>query len=124
MAPLLDIRRLTVEYRQHGGPWVPAVKQIDFKLEQGETVGLVGESGCGKSTLALAVMGLLPSRESRIPEGEIFFQGKNLLAATPEEWQALRGRRIAIVFQDPFSSLNPVLTMKEQLTETLVLDGH
>jgi oligopeptide/dipeptide ABC transporter ATP-binding protein len=116
-APLLEVRNLTVEYQQHGRT-VPAVRRINLAIQKGTTLALVGESGSGKSTVALTLMGLLPQKECRVPEGTIEFDGKDLLGLSKEEWRQRRGRRIAMVFQDPFSALNPVLTIKKQLEET------
>lgn len=113
---LLSIHGLTVSYVQHH-ELRTAVNKVSLELQKGECLALVGESGCGKSTLALAVIGLLPKNESRIPQGTIHFDGKNILANNEEDWQKIRGRRIAMVFQDPFSSLNPVLTIGYQLEE-------
>lgn len=116
MTPLLETKNLTIEYR-HEKKWVAAVRDVSLELSAGQTLGLVGESGCGKSTLALSLIGLLPREESRIAAGEIFFDGKNWLGQTPEEWRTVRGTKIAMIFQDPFSSLNPVLTVDYQLRE-------
>ena len=96
-----------------------AVRGVDFELAPGETLGIVGESGCGKSMTALALMGLLP--EGARSEGEIWFDGEPLHAADERQWCALRGARIAMVFQEPMTSLNPVLTIGMQLTETMML---
>ncbi len=114
---VVEIRNLTVEYRRDK-TYLAAVRNVNLDIPRGQTVGLVGESGCGKSTLALALMGLLPEQESRIPNGEIHFDGKNLLSLSKKEWPLLRGRRISMIFQDPFSALNPVLTIGYQLRET------
>jgi len=116
--PLLSIKNLTVEYH-HDKMSVPAVRQTTLEIKKGETLGLVGESGCGKSTLALSIMGLLPEGDSFIRSGEIHFGERNLLTNNFEEWRTIRGRKISMVFQDPFSSLNPVLTIEYQMTETL-----
>jgi ABC-type dipeptide/oligopeptide/nickel transport system ATPase component len=99
----LSVKNLTVEY-VHGADVMAAVKKVSFELPAGKTVGLVGESGCGKSTLALAIMNLLPREESRIASGEIVFSGR---------------RETAMIFQDPFSSLNPVMSIEEQLVEVM-----
>ena len=115
-APLLKVRNLTVEYTRDERIFT-AVNDVGFELAQGECLAIVGESGCGKSTIALAIIGLLPKNESRVPKGEILYDGKDLLKNTETDWQRTRGRRIAMVFQDPFSSLNPVLTIGYQLEE-------
>lgn len=115
---LLAITNLTVDYTHDNKP-ISAVRDVNLELESGQTLGLVGESGCGKSTLALAIMGLLPKEESRISAGTIQFHGRNLIEMTPEERRILRGPNMAMVFQDPFSALNPVLTIQYQLFEVL-----
>ena len=118
---MLTIENLTVQYR-HDGNYVSAVQTVDFSVEPGQSVGLVGESGCGKSTLALSIMGLLPERESRIPSGKIIFKGRNLLELSKEEVRKIRGKNISMIFQDPFSALNPVMTIEEQIQEIFVLE--
>ncbi len=117
---LLSIKNLTVDYLRDGQPHT-AVHNVSFDLKKGECLALVGESGCGKSTLALTLMGLLPKKESRIMSGQIELDGQPLLANNDEEWRAIRGKRIGMIFQDPFSSLNPVLTIGRQIQETLDL---
>lgn len=119
---LLSIDSLSIDYFQHGQE-VSALRHVTFELAAGETLAVVGESGCGKSTLALSIMGLLPKKESRISHGTILFKGKNILTQSDEEWRQTRGKKIAMVFQDPFSSLNPVLTIQYQLMETLALEN-
>ncbi|MGQ0644052.1 MAG: ABC transporter ATP-binding protein [Elusimicrobiota bacterium] len=120
MAPLLKIENLSVEYVR-GRESVRAVRGVSWSLEEREAAALVGESGCGKSTLALAVLRLLPERAARIASGRILFQGKDLLAMPPEELRRVRGGDVGMVFQDPFSALNPVLTVGEQIEEVLEL---
>ena len=115
MAKLLEIADLRVEFRTHGG-LVKAVDGISYVVEQGETVAIVGESGCGKSVSALAVMGLVPSPPGRT-SGEVRFQGRDLLALREDALREVRGRDIAMVFQEPMTSLNPVLTIGTQLEE-------
>ncbi|MCG3203381.1 MAG: Oligopeptide transport ATP-binding protein OppD [Elusimicrobia bacterium] len=122
MIPLLDVQNLTIEYF-HGKEANTAVRNVSFTLNKGECLALVGESGCGKSTIALSIMGLLPPRESRTVSGHIQFEGKNLTTFSQIEWQNFRGKKAGIIFQDPFSSLNPVLTVRDQIEETLALDG-
>jgi ABC-type dipeptide/oligopeptide/nickel transport system ATPase component len=116
MTDFLSVKNLTIEY-VHGKDVHAAVRDVSFKLKTGHTLGLVGESGCGKSTLALSLMGLLPPEESRIPQGSITFHGKELIGQSAEKWRALRGSDVAMIFQDPFSSLNPVMTIAEQMEE-------
>ncbi len=113
---LLSVNNLTVDYVRDGET-LTAVKKASFELNKGECLAIVGESGCGKSTIALALIGLLPKHESKVANGEIHFDGKDLLRNSERDWQQTRGKRIAMVFQDPFSSLNPVLTVGYQLRE-------
>lgn len=121
MSELLRVKNLTVEYGRKNS-FVQAVRDVNFSLNEKETLAIVGESGCGKSTLALSLMNLLPEQESRIPQGEIYFQGQNLLTQTKLEWQKTRGKKSAMIFQDPFSALNPVMTIEDQIQEVLVLE--
>lgn len=118
---LLDIQTLTVQYR-HDQKWITAVNGVNLKINRGESLGLVGESGCGKSTLALSIMGLLPERESRITTGTMLFNNQDLLHLPKEKFRQLRGSQIAMIFQDPFSALNPVMTIEEQIQEIFILD--
>ncbi len=118
MSSLLDVRDLAVTFASQGDI-VRAVDGVSFSLERGETLGIVGESGSGKSVTALAVMGLVRDPPGRIAGGSILFEGKDLRASTPEEMRSLRGHGIAMVFQDPMTSLNPVLTIGRQLTEVM-----
>jgi peptide/nickel transport system ATP-binding protein len=113
---LLEVRDLAVDYRV-GKEIFPAVTGVSFDLKKGETLGFVGESGCGKSTIALALMGLLPKEEGRLTAGEIIYDDKKLANASEKRWRKIRGREIAMIFQDPFSSLNPVMTIREQMLE-------
>ena len=115
-APLLDVRGLDVFFHGSSGP-VQAVRGLDLTLRRGETLALVGESGCGKSTTALALLRLLaPGATLR---GQISFDGRDLLALTPAQLRAVRGREIAMIFQEPMTSLNPVHTIGTQIEETL-----
>lgn len=115
---LLEIKNLSIEYYRESTA-IPAVRNLSLTLQGGEVLALVGESGCGKSTVALSIMGLLPKHQSKVTQGEIIFENKNLLAYTESEWQQLRGGHISIVFQEAFSSLNPVFTIGSQLRESL-----
>jgi oligopeptide transport system ATP-binding protein len=115
---LLSIRDLVVKFRTRDGT-VHAVNGVSFDLDEGETLGLVGESGCGKSVTNLAIMRLLPRPAGRIEHGEVVFGGQNLLELDESEMRDLRGRDIAMIFQDPMTSLNPVLNIEEQMTETI-----
>ncbi|HOW26952.1 MAG TPA: ABC transporter ATP-binding protein [Elusimicrobiota bacterium] len=115
---LVRIEHLDIDYRQHG-VWVPVVRDVSFELREREMVSLVGESGCGKTTLALSILRLLPERESAVRGGRILFDGSDVLRMDPDGLRSLRGGRISMIFQDPFSSLNPVLTVGEQVEEVL-----
>jgi oligopeptide transport system ATP-binding protein len=115
---LLSLRDLVVRFHTHDGT-VHAVNGVSFDLEQGETLGLVGESGCGKSVTNLAVMRLLPAPAGRIVSGHVFFEEQDLTALDESEMRELRGKEVAMIFQDPMTSLNPVLTIEEQMVETI-----
>jgi peptide/nickel transport system ATP-binding protein len=119
--PLLSVRDLRVTFtRQDEEPFV-AVDGVSFDVRPGQTVGLVGESGCGKSVTSLAIMGLLPQRGVTV-EGEVLYGGANLLTQTREQMRDRRGRDLGMIFQDPLSSLNPVVPIGVQVTE--VLERH
>jgi oligopeptide/dipeptide ABC transporter ATP-binding protein len=115
---LLEVHDLTTSF-QTGGGEVTAVENISLSLDTGEILGLVGESGSGKSVTALAVMGLLPRPAARILGGRIVFEGQDLLKLSDRQMQRLRGPGIAMVFQEPMTSLNPVFTIGEQIMETI-----
>ncbi|TAK29559.1 MAG: ABC transporter ATP-binding protein [Chloroflexota bacterium] len=121
MAALLEVRDLkTYFYTQDGV--AKAVDGVSFDVDAGEVVGIVGESGCGKSITALSIMRLIPQPPGRIVDGKVFFEGQNLLDLDPGEMRRVRGKKIAMIFQDPMTSLNPVLTINRQITE--VLETH
>ncbi|MBX7168152.1 MAG: ABC transporter ATP-binding protein [Pirellulales bacterium] len=115
MPPLLEVENLQVEFQTDDGQ-VRAVDGVSFAIEPGETLGIVGESGSGKSVTNLALLGLIPQPPGRV-QGAARFQGRDLLSLAPRELAAVRGRRIAMVFQDPMTSLNPFLSVADQLTE-------
>jgi peptide/nickel transport system ATP-binding protein len=119
--PLLSVRDLTVTFTRQGEEDFTAVDGVSFDVRPGQTVGLVGESGCGKSVTSLAIMGLLPERGNRV-EGSATFDGTDLLRLSARDMRDRRGRDIAMVFQDPLSSLNPVVPVGRQVTE--VLERH
>ena len=100
---------------------VRSVDGVDFIVPAGKTLGLVGESGCGKSITALSILRLIQSPPGNIEEGEILFQGKNILDYTEEEMRGIRGNRISMIFQEPMTSLNPVFTVGNQLSEAIEL---
>ncbi len=118
MAALLSIDDLRVEFQTAAGP-VGVVRGISYQVDAGETVAVVGESGSGKSVSALAVLGLIPSPPGRIAGGSIRFQGRDLVGLDREALRRIRGRQIGMVFQEPMTALNPVLSIGRQLTETL-----
>lgn len=117
---LLEIKNLEAIYKTNEET-VKAVNGINLSLNKKETLGLVGETGAGKTTTALSILRLLPSATGRIIGGEIFFNGKNMLTMTEEEMREIRGERISMIFQDPMTSLNPVLTVGQQIAEALEL---
>jgi peptide/nickel transport system ATP-binding protein len=117
---LLDVRDLVTEFRS-GGNVVRAVDGVSFTLARGETLGIVGESGCGKSVTSLSIMRLLPSPPGRVAGGEIRFDGQDLLALPEDAMRKIRGNEIAMIFQEPMTSLNPVHTVGEQIIETIRL---
>jgi peptide/nickel transport system ATP-binding protein len=113
--PLLDIRDLSVEFSTPRGQ-VKALRKVDLAVRPGRIVGIVGESGCGKSTLVSAVMGLLAGN-ARVTSGSISFEGKELQGLSEEAWRDIRGRQLAMVFQDPMTSLNPVMSIATQMID-------
>jgi len=118
-APVLELRNVAISYFVRAGE-MKVVPNISFKLGQGEALGLVGESGCGKSTVAFAVMQYLGT-VGRITNGQVLFEGKDLAKFSPAELRAIRGRRISMVYQDPMSSLNPVIQIGKQLMEVPII---
>jgi len=117
MAPLLSVRDLAVQFKTRKST-VHAVNGISFDLEAGETLGIVGESGCGKSVSSLAMLGILP-RAGKVTAGEVMFEDVDLLKLPDSQLRQIRGNEIAMIFQDPMTSLNPVLTVGRQVTEGL-----
>jgi peptide/nickel transport system ATP-binding protein len=115
--PLLELKRLAVSFATDDGT-VRAVDGIDLALQRGRTLGLVGESGCGKSVTSLAVMGLLPPENSKV-SGEVHFEGRDLLKIPRTELRDLRGARLAMIFQEPMTSLNPSYTIGNQIVEAI-----
>jgi oligopeptide/dipeptide ABC transporter ATP-binding protein len=118
--PLLQVHDLKTYFFTPSGI-VRAVDGVSFDLREGETLGLVGESGCGKSVTALSLMRLIPNPPGRITGGEVLFRGRDLLRLTDAEMRKVRGKDIGMIFQEPMSSLNPVLTIGRQITEALEL---
>lgn len=117
---LLNVKDLAVGFRTYRGN-IHAVRGVSFSVNEGEIIGIVGESGCGKSVTSHAIMGLLPEENSFIEKGSIDFAGKNLVNISEAEWRKIRGKDIAMIFQDPMTSLNPVLTIGQQLMESIRL---
>jgi oligopeptide/dipeptide ABC transporter ATP-binding protein len=120
VAALLELRELTVEFPAAGG-WAPAVRELSLSVAPGEALGLVGESGCGKSLTALATLRLLPP-QARV-RGQIFLEGRNLLELGEAEMRQVRGARIAMVFQEPMTALNPVMRVGDQVAEAVLAHG-
>jgi oligopeptide/dipeptide ABC transporter ATP-binding protein len=116
--PLLTVDDLRTSFFTRRGV-VRAVDGVSFSVERGQTLGIVGESGCGKSVTALSIMGLIPRPTARIVGGSVDFEGRDLAAISPRALEDLRGREIAMIFQDPMTSLNPTVTVGGQITETL-----
>jgi oligopeptide/dipeptide ABC transporter ATP-binding protein len=119
--PLLEVDNLHTHFFTREGV-VKAVDGVSFSVEAGRTLGIVGESGCGKSVTALSIMGLIPKPPARIVEGTVTFQGRDLTTLPERELEDVRGREMAMIFQDPMTSLNPTLRIRTQITE--VLDRH
>jgi oligopeptide transport system ATP-binding protein len=117
---LLDIKGLETQFKTPDGV-VHAVNGVSFGLKEGETLGVVGESGCGKSVTMLSILGLIPTPPGKIVAGEAFFSGQDLTKMSREDLRHVRGSQIAMIFQDPMTSLNPVLTIGFQLIEPLML---
>jgi oligopeptide/dipeptide ABC transporter ATP-binding protein len=117
-APVLEVRGLNVAFPHEGGPR-RVVAGVDLSIAPGRTLGVVGESGCGKSMTALALMGLVPA--PGCTSGSVRFEGEELIGQPEARWRALRGDRIAMVFQEPMTSLNPVMPVGRQIAETMVL---
>ena len=122
MDKILEVKNLNISFRTQGGK-VQAVRDISFDLYRGETLALVGESGSGKSVTNRAIMGILAGN-AIINGGEIIYDGQDLLKVREEDFHKLRGDKIAMIFQDPMSSLNPIMRVGKQLTEAMILKGR
>src|SRR5262249_21202807 len=116
--PLLDVRGLTTAFHTDAGTF-NAVDDVDLSLEAGRTLGLVGESGCGKSVTALSIMGLI-ANPGKIMNGEVLFEGTDLLRLPPSARRDIRGNRISMIFQEPMTSLNPAFTIGDQIVEGIL----
>ena len=120
MANLIEVKNLTTSFFTADGE-VRAVDGVSFEIEEGKTMGLVGESGCGKSVTALSIMRLIPSPPGKIVGGQVFLRGRNLLDLNREEMRKMRGNEISMIFQEPMTSLNPVFTIGNQIAEAIRL---
>ncbi|MCD7812748.1 MAG: ABC transporter ATP-binding protein [Lachnospiraceae bacterium] len=117
---ILEIKDLYVEYSSNLET-VKAVNGVTFSLKPGETLGLVGETGAGKTSIARAILGILPDPPAKVPGGEVIFEGKDLLKASEAEMRKIRGAKISMIFQDPMTALNPVLSVGKQISEAIRL---
>ena len=117
---LLNIKNLSIQYATEDGV-VKAVNGINLDLKEGETLGLVGETGAGKTTTALGMMRLIPNPPGKITGGTIEFEGRDILALSEEDMRGIRGNKISMIFQDPMTSLNPVLSVGEQISEVILI---
>jgi oligopeptide/dipeptide ABC transporter ATP-binding protein len=118
--PLLELRNLTIAFDTEGGEIRP-VQDVSLAIYPGQTVAVVGESGCGKSVTALSILRLIPSPPGKVLSGQILFEGRDLLTRSKKQMQAVRGKDIAMIFQEPMTSLNPVFTVGEQIVEAVQL---
>ena len=123
MEEILKVEDLSIIYKTDLET-VYAVNGISFSLKQGETMGLVGETGAGKTTTAMGIMGLLPKRTARVTSGQILFEDQNVCTLQERELERIRGQKISMIFQDPMTALNPVLTVGDQIGEALYLHNE
>ena len=117
---LLELKGLSTRFHTERGV-VHAVNDVSYSMNEGEILGIVGESGCGKTVHALSILRLIPIPPGEIKDGEIYFQGEEILRKTEQEMRRIRGGQIAMIFQDPMTSLNPVMTIGHQITESIIL---
>lgn len=120
---LLEVKNLRIAFSTDSGT-VCAVSGVDFTIEEGDILGLVGETGAGKTTTACGIMRLIPSPPGRIEEGEVLYQGEDLLKKSEREMRKIRGNEISMIFQDPMTALNPIMTVDEQIAEVIVHHNH
>jgi len=120
---LLDIRNLTIHYVTRNAV-IRAVNEIDLSIDEGKTIGLVGETGAGKTTTALGIMGLIPHPPGKIVGGEVFFEGRDLLSTSENDMRKIRGNDISMIFQDPMTALNPIMRVGDQIAEVISLHGN
>ena len=118
--PVLQVRGLRTEFSSRSGRWFPVVNEVDLQVSAGETLAVVGESGCGKSMLAYSIMRLLPKRIARNAGGQVLLQGRDLLALEEPQMRKVRGKDISMVFQEPMTSLNPLMTVGRQIMESVL----
>src|SRR5688572_23990140 len=118
--PLLEVNNLNIAFETSRGDVRP-VRDVSFSIFPGQTVALVGESGCGKSVTAMSVLRLIPSPPGKVLAGQVLFQGRDLLTLPEREMRSVRGGRIAMIFQEPMTSLNPVYTIGDQIVEAVTL---
>ncbi|CAM3858609.1 ABC transporter ATP-binding protein [Mesobacillus zeae] len=118
--PVLDVKQLKTSFLADGGE-IPAVDDVSFSVNKGEILGIVGESGCGKSVTSLSIMKLIPQPPGKIVGGEILLNGENLVTAAEKRMRKIRGNDIAMIFQEPMTSLNPLFTIGDQLVEALLI---
>ena len=118
--PILEVKDFEVEFHTDSGV-VQAVNRVSFDLYPGETLGIVGESGSGKSVTNLTMLGLTPQPPGKVVGGSVKYDGQELLSLSQKQWQNVRGKKIAMIFQDPMTALNPFLTVEEQLVEVTML---
>src|SRR6056297_1722075 len=120
MSKLLEVKNLEVNFKVYSGK-VHAIRDVSFSIDRGETLALVGESGSGKSVTSKSIMQLLPKSNTEISGGEIIFNGENLLEYNEKQMRDIRGNDIAMIFQNPMTSLNPVMKIGKQITESITL---
>ena len=123
MSLILEVKNLSVSF-DLSQETIHAVKSVNFQLFEGETIGIVGESGCGKSVLMHSLLKLIPLPSGKIESGSVFFEGKNLLSLKEKELSSYRGKKIGMVFQDPFTSLNPTMIIGKQIMEPLLIHNQ
>src|SRR6476660_4978394 len=121
--PLLEVRNMTVAFDTERGQIRP-VRNVSLSIFPGQTVALVGESGCGKSVTALSILRLIPQPPGRILDGEVLLENRNLLSLEERDMRKVRGKEIAMIFQEPMTSLNPVFTIGDQIAEAVILHQH
>ncbi len=118
--PVLEVKNLRTSFRTENGK-IFAVDDVSFSVKAGETLGIVGESGCGKSVTSLSIMRLIPNPPGQIESGEVRFKGKDLAKVPLDEMRKIRGNEISMIFQEPMTSLNPVFTIGDQISESIIL---